>query len=67
MTKKKDGKMNCNLHGKNKIKDLVIKSLEKEYQEVKQRGDVTKTEQVREELHSLRNGVLGKILDKVPT
>ena len=59
--------MNCNLHGKNKIKDLVIKSLEKEYQKAKQRGDEAKAEQVQEELHSLRNGVLGKILDKVPT
>ena len=59
--------MNCNLHGKNKIKDLLIRALEKEYRKAKQRGDEAKAEQVREELHSLRNGVLGKILDKVPT
>lgn len=59
--------MNFSFHGKNKIKDLVIKSLEKEYQKAKQDGDEAKAEQEQEKLHSLRNGVLGKILDKVPT
>ena len=49
------------------MKDLTIRFLKEEYQEAKQQGDEEKAEQLLEELHSLQNGILGKILDKVPT